>query len=89
MIVRLIHRLESAFRFYLDDTLDRFQYHREHGEFPDDDAREEERLEIYEMLTDEQRQTVWGLSADLYSLIDKEQSPTDDPVLGKSRLLPA
>jgi len=86
MIVRLIHRTESAFRFYLDDTLDRFQYHLEHGEFPDDDAREEERLEIYEMLTDEQRQTVWGLSADLYSLIDKEQSPTDDPVLGKEQI---
>jgi len=78
MIVRLIHRTESAFRFYLDDTLDHFQYHLEHGEFPDDDAREEERLEIYEMLTDEQRLDVWGLSADLYSLLDEEQPPNCD-----------
>jgi len=78
MIVKLIHRPESAFRFYLDDTLDRFEYHLQNGEFPDDDEREEERLELYEILTDQQRRQVWGLSADLYSLLDNEQPPRED-----------
>lgn len=75
MIVKLIHHPESAFRFYLEDTLNRFDQHLKYGEFPDDAEGEEERLEIYEMLTVEQRQEIWGLSADLYSLLDKEQAP--------------
>jgi len=78
MIVKTIHRPDTAFLFYLDDTLDRFQHHVTHGEFLDDDAREAERLELYEMLTDEQRQEVWGLSADLYSLLDKERRPVTE-----------
>jgi len=74
MIVKTIHRPETAFLFYLEDTLNRFQHCIDYGEFPDDDEREEERLELYEMLTEEQRLEVWGLSADLYSLLDKEQT---------------
>ncbi|KAA1258187.1 Tetratricopeptide repeat protein [Rubripirellula obstinata] len=78
MIVKLIHRPESAFRFYLDDTLDRFEHRIKHGDFPEDDEREEERLELYEMLSDQQRLDVWGLSADLYSLLDEERPPNCD-----------
>ncbi|HQX53896.1 MAG TPA: hypothetical protein PLR25_28545, partial [Planctomycetaceae bacterium] len=74
MIVKTIHRPETAFLFYLEDTLDRFQHHIEFGEFPDDDEYQEQRLELYEMLTEDQRLEVWGLSADLYSLLDKEQT---------------
>ncbi|MEX1026885.1 MAG: hypothetical protein WD049_02600, partial [Candidatus Paceibacterota bacterium] len=78
MTAATIHRPESAFRFYLEETLDRFQHHLKYGSFPEDDDREEERLELYEMLTEEQRLDVWGLSADLYSLLDQEQPPADD-----------
>ncbi|MEX1026900.1 MAG: hypothetical protein WD049_02675, partial [Candidatus Paceibacterota bacterium] len=86
MIVRTIHRAESAFRFYLEDTLARFEYHLKHGVFPDDDERDEERLELYEKLAEEQRLEVWGLSADLYSLLDKEQPPSQETTLDQKAI---
>ncbi len=86
MIVKTIHRPETAFLFYLEDTLDHFQHRIEQGEFPDDDEREEERLELYKMLTEEQRLDVWGLSADLYSLLDKEQPPNCETKLTRDEI---